>query len=423
MRRDRSRKDGFTSMAEIAAHRRTQTVLWLVSLAVLIVGLSAAGLVSGAPTLLWAATLIATSLVKVPTVSGNRWSLAVAVATAAPMLLLRDGRPDLGAILWIYAVWSAGRWMLDTVAPDLAQDHVPTMIRSSVGSAIFAIGFAGLVRAFEGSIGTVVAVAVAAAAWFAFETLLWALSEYGQSRLSRRYLWLMAAQDWPMAVSLFVVGALFAIAWPGLGGWAVLASLIPFSFAYLAFKRSHAARVTYGETIRALSRIPEVAGLSPDGHSDRTAALAVAVAQELDMKPDQVTDVEYAARMHDIGRITLNEPSIIKIGFTEDDIARWGAEIISEAPYLRGVADLVRHQHHPYRRPGEKKDPQLPPASKIIRAASAYDHATNELGFSPLEALEVLHRGAAYDFDPEVVEAVRTVVDLRLLDSTGGSAR
>jgi HD-GYP domain-containing protein (c-di-GMP phosphodiesterase class II) len=52
-------------------------------------------------------------------------------------------------------------------------------------------------------------------------------------------------------------------------------------------------------------------------------------------------------------------------------------------------------------------------ASKIIKATSAYDHATMELGFSPLEALEVLHRGAAYDFDPDVVHAVRRVLERR----------
>ncbi len=52
-------------------------------------------------------------------------------------------------------------------------------------------------------------------------------------------------------------------------------------------------------------------------------------------------------------------------------------------------------------------------ASKIIRAASAYDHATEDLGFSPLEALEVLHRGAAYDFDPDVVQAVRSILQTR----------
>ena len=49
--------------------------------------------------------------------------------------------------------------------------------------------------------------------------------------------------------------------------------------------------------------------------------------------------------------------------------------------------------------------------SKIIKAASAYDHATTELGFMPVEALEVLHRGAAYDYDPDLVGAIRAVLE------------
>ena len=49
--------------------------------------------------------------------------------------------------------------------------------------------------------------------------------------------------------------------------------------------------------------------------------------------------------------------------------------------------------------------------SKIIKAVSAYDHATTELGFLPVEALEVLHRGAAYDYDPDVIRAIRTVLE------------
>ena len=56
---------------------------------------------------------------------------------------------------------------------------------------------------------------------------------------------------------------------------------------------------------------------------------------------------------------------------------------------------------------------ELPMASKVIKATSAFDHATKELGFSQLEALEVLHRGAAYDYDPDVVEALREIVDAR----------
>ena len=59
------------------------------------------------------------NLVRVPTVSGNRWSLAVAIATAAPMLLENDGRPALELVLLIYAMWSLGRWALNAIAPDL----------------------------------------------------------------------------------------------------------------------------------------------------------------------------------------------------------------------------------------------------------------------------------------------------------------
>ncbi len=98
-----------------------------------------------------------------------------------------------------------------------------------------------------------------------------------------------------MAFSLFAVGALFAYALPELGWWAPVVALLPYSFAHLAFHRSHTARITYRQTIRSLARIPEVAGLSPDGHSDRTADLAVSVATELGLNPHDVQLVEFAA--------------------------------------------------------------------------------------------------------------------------------
>ena len=36
----------------------------------------------------------------------------------------------------------------------------------------------------------------------------------------------------------------------------------------------------------------------------------------------------------------------------------------------------------------------------MVRAASSYDHLVSERELSPLQAIEVLHQGAAYDFDP-----------------------
>ena len=78
-------------------------------------------------------------------------------------------------------------------------------------------------------------------------------------------------------------------------------------------------------TLKSSKAEEEVAGLSPKGHSDRTSGMAIEVGQDLGMTPDEVTDLQYSALMHDIGRITLNEPSILKMGFTDEDIARWGA--------------------------------------------------------------------------------------------------
>ena len=100
---------------------------------------------------------------------------------------------------------------------------------------------------------------------------------------------------------------------------------MPYGFAHVAFHRAHRTSRTYRQTIRALSRIPEVSALSPDGHGDRTAELAMDIAVELGISPKDQRDLEYAAQMHDLGRITLNQPSILRMGFTDEDIARWGA--------------------------------------------------------------------------------------------------
>jgi HD-GYP domain-containing protein (c-di-GMP phosphodiesterase class II) len=185
---------------------------------------------------------------------------------------------------------------------------------------------------------------------------------------------------------------------------------MPYTFSHLAFVRYNDTRLTYRQMIRALGQIPEVAGLAPTGHASRTAELSVAIARELGVHPDAVVELEYAALMHDVGRITLNEPAILRAGYTDEDIARWGAQIIAEAPHLARVAELVRAQYLPYRLAGQERDGTVPLSSKIIKAASAYDDALHELALAPIDALERVHRGSAYDFDPEVAASLRRVL-------------
>jgi HD-GYP domain-containing protein (c-di-GMP phosphodiesterase class II) len=120
--------------------------------------------------------------------------------------------------------------------------------------------------------------------------------------------------------------------------------------------------------------------------------------------------VEDAALLADIGRVVLSGATLSTGGgVTTTDLAQWSAAIIAEAPTLLSVSALVAESHRPYRRPGEARDLSLPVAAQVVKVATAYDYAVGG-GMEPGDALEVLHRGVAYDYDPEVLAALRRVL-------------
>ena len=108
------------------------------------------------------------------------------------------------------------------------------------------------------------------------------------------------------------------------------------------------------------------------------------------------------------------EPTIVaEAGNSESDVAAWGAPIIQESPQLGRVGQLVAEQAKPYRRPGEARNELVPQAAQVLRVAATYDRSVSEHGLTVVEALESLHRGAAYEYDPEVVAALRRVLQHR----------
>ncbi len=363
---------------------------------------------------LWSATIAAVSMITVPAPSGSRLSLGIGAAVAASILL--EDPVALGASISIALVAS---WLIQTQLGvgsarsdgDYLGDSLAMVLYSIVYS--YAIDTINMNLDLESTWAVLGAVAVAGLAWFSFRAMVAAFVGLERSDLAGRYLWLLALEDWAVVLSMFAAGALFGLAWEVMGLWAVAVAILPYTFAHTAFERYSSTRVTYGQTIKALAQIPEVAGLAPLGHSTRTADMAVAIAQEMGLNPSHVTELEYAALMHDVGRITLNEPAILRAGFTDEDIARWGAQIIAEAPYLDNVSELVRLQHRPYRSPGVEFDPDIPMTSKIIKVASAYDQTQIEEGLSPVESLERIHQGSAYEFDPRVAASLRRVLVFR----------
>jgi NACalpha-BTF3-like transcription factor len=402
------------------SRRTVAAVSWLYPFAIGGVGVYAAVIaVSDPMRILGAVTaLVLASLIHVATSSsGNRLTTGVAVAAAVPFVLAGVTGVDLAGSIATYGIGLAIVWVLRSSRGEDHRELLPTLLRRFGGFATYATVYSamrvGVFTDLSGGWEDLLPFGIALAAWVVVEVVLRAALVLGTKELSRTYLARAFIHDLNVFVGLALTGALFGELFDALSWWAFPIAALPYSFAHLAFKRFQKTKVTYRQTIRALARIPEVSGLGSDGHADRTTELASAVAKEMGLGPSQVEDVEYAGLMHDIGRVSLNEPQVLRMGFTDDDIARWSAEIIAEAPYLNRVSDHVRHQYQPYRRPGEQTDPDISIVARIIKVAAAYDWQVHDRGLSPLQALENLHAGAAYEYDPEVVASVRRLLEGR----------
>lgn len=391
--------------------RRVSLVLWL---ATFIAGVLLAVVSASSPTVIvgWATMLTVAQTLSVPAPSGSRIHLGFGVATVVILLV-----QDLVAVGAIYAVGMSVAWLVSAVMRR-GRDENAVFVSDTVSLAVFAAVYYGGAEVFGGvaaltDLATLALLSAAALAWYVTRAAVQALVGFERPDLSARYLWLLALEDWAVALSIFVAGALFGFAWPSVGWWALPIAVMPYLFSHLAFVRYDDTKRTYRQTIRALAQIPEVGGLAPAGHAERTAELSLAVARELGMHPDEVVELEYAALVHDIGRITLNEPAILRAGYTDEDIARWGAQIVDESPYMHRVAEYVRQQQRPYRHAGEVKDLTVPMPSKVIKVVSAYDQALREMGLPAIDALEIVHRGSAYDYDPDVTASLRRVLEHR----------
>lgn len=402
------------------SRRTIAAVSWAFPFAALgVAALAAPRAVTDPVAILAAATgLVIGSLVGVATSnSGNRFTTGLAVAAAIPFVFSDGSGVDLAGVITAYGVGLAVVWALRLSRGESHLELLPTMVRRLVGylvySAVYSAMRVGEFAALDGGWSDLFPFAVALVAWLVVEIVLRAMLILGPRELSRSYLARALIHDLNAFVGLVLTGALFGELFPIVKWWALPIVLLPYSFAHSAFKRLQETKVTYKQTIRALARIPEVSGLGVDGHADRTTALATSMAKEMGLGPVQVENVEFAGLMHDIGRVSLNEPQILKHGFTPEDIARWSAEIIAESPYLERVSEDVRHQYEPYRRPGQQEDPEISKISRIIKVAAAYDWKVHLERHSPLEALEALHAGAAYDFDPEVVASLRRLLEAR----------
>jgi hypothetical protein len=217
----------------------------------------------------------------------------------------------------------------------------------------------------------------------------------------------------PLGAAVGASAMLIALAADEMGLGALGIFIAPLLVTQVAFRRYAGIRATYLQTVRALARVTEVGGYTEDGHSRRVGRLAVAVGRELGMSEPDLLELEYAALMHDIGQLSLQDPipggaTVLVSPADQQRIAELGAGVIKQAGVLDRVAEIVRCQHRPWR---SGTEPGPPIGSRIIRAANAFDDLVGAYTDRDraAAALDRLRMDAAQQYDPAVVAALSTV--------------
>ncbi len=205
-------------------------------------------------------------------------------------------------------------------------------------------------------------------------------------------------------------GVVMALAVGVVGLWALPVFCVPLLLTQLSFRRYGEVRDTYRQTIASLARATEIAGYTRPGHAHRVAALAAAVGRELGLSGNEVTVLEYAALMHDIGQLSLVDP--VPAGATaslpadeQRRIALLGGAVVRRTGVPAEVAAVVERQADPYR--------EQPLAARIVRTVNAYDDLSGECGGGlggPLSALERLRLDTGREYQSEVVESLARVL-------------
>jgi diguanylate cyclase (GGDEF)-like protein len=171
------------------------------------------------------------------------------------------------------------------------------------------------------------------------------------------------------------------------------------------------------ESIEVLSRASESRELRTSGHGDLVARYTEILARALQLSPEEIADLVYAARVHDVGKIFVPERILNKPGpLTDDEFflikmhARVGAEIAAILPHSAMMRQAIEHHHQRFDGsgyPDGAKGEQIPLWSRIIALADAYANMLTEQSIAaartPEQALDELAKMSGTGFDGMLV--------------------
>lgn len=218
----------------------------------------------------------------------------------------------------------------------------------------------------------------------------------------------------PLVLAAASTAAVMALSLGVLRAASFMLFLVPMALLQPAVTRQRRIRAAQRDTLVALSRLTDQAGLTAPEHAIRVARLALPVAREVGMEDADLPDVEAVALLHDVGQVGLSRPipggATVEISLRDQRrVAATGAAILARTAELSRLAPSVADVGVPHHWAVERGDVTM--AARVVRVVSAYDDltggGTRHGGVqTPGAAVERILRMTPHEYDPAVVEAL-----------------
>lgn len=185
-----------------------------------------------------------------------------------------------------------------------------------------------------------------------------------------------------------------------------------------SFRKTRIIEASYLDTIKAFVDALEAKDKYTLGHSIKVRKFSKLLAESLNLNKEEISNIEIAALLHDIGKIGIADSILNKKGsLTNEEFIEikkhpiTGEKILSSIKGLKKMLPLIRSHHERIDGKGYPdglEDFEIPLGSKIIGIADAYDAMTSNRSYRTAldinEAINRLIQGKGTQFSSELVD-------------------
>jgi hypothetical protein len=202
--------------------------------------------------------------------------------------------------------------------------------------------------------------------------------------------------------------------------FALIIVVIPLLGPYLAFRSYRQVHEETRETLSVMADMLDRRDPYTHQHSQRVSDLVAKMLQNYpDVTFDEFETITTAARIHDLGKVTTSDSTLLKPGRLEphefDEMKQHpvaGAEIMGNISIFNNVSTIIRHHHERWDGKGYPdgiRGESIPLGSRLIAVADTYDAMTTDRPYRAAlthnTAVNEIRDNAGSQFDPEAVAA------------------